>query len=39
MEPGSYTVKFEATGLPGGVYYYMMNAGNETDIKSMILLK
>jgi hypothetical protein len=39
MEPGSYTVQFDATGLPGGVYYYWMRAGNENDTRSMILLK
>jgi len=39
MGPGSYTVQFDASGLPGGVYYYSMGTGNVTDIKSMILVK
>ena len=39
MEPGSYAVTFDATGLPGGVYYYCMKTDKEMDVKSMILLK
>jgi hypothetical protein len=39
MEPGSCTVTFDATGLPGGVYYYCMKTAKETNIKSMILVK
>ena len=36
MEPGSYSVTFNATGLPGGVYYYCMKTGNENDTRAMI---
>lgn len=39
MEPGSYTVMFDATGLPGGVYYYCLKTGDENDTRSMVLLK
>ncbi len=39
MEPGSYTVIFDATGLPGGVLYYCMKTDKEMDVRSMILVK
>jgi hypothetical protein len=39
MEPGSYSVGFDATGLPGGVYYYCMKTGNENGTRAMILVK
>jgi len=39
MDPGIYSVMFKATGLPGGVYYYRMKAGNENDTRVMILVK
>jgi len=36
---GSYEVKFDATELPSGIYFYRMQAGNYADTKKMVLLK
>ena len=37
--PGNYTVKFDASNLPSGIYYYRLIAGNNTETKKMIYLK
>lgn len=36
---GSYEVKFDASHLPSGVYYYKMVSDNFSDTKKMILIK
>jgi len=36
---GSYEVKFNALGLPSGVYFYRLQAGSSVRTKKMILLK
>jgi len=36
---GSYEVKFDATILPTGVYFYRIQAGNFVELKKMILVK
>lgn len=36
---GSYEVKFDATGLPSGIYLYSLRTGNNFSVKKMILLK
>ena len=36
---GVYEVEFNATGLPSGIYFYQMQAGNFTDTKKLVLLK
>ncbi|MBK9098989.1 MAG: T9SS type A sorting domain-containing protein [bacterium] len=36
---GSYEVSFTASGLPSGIYFYKLEAGNYTLTKKMILLK
>jgi len=36
---GSYSVNFNAEGLPSGVYYYKLSSGNLSETKKMILLK
>lgn len=36
---GSYTLKFDADGIPAGVYYYKLVAGDQSDVKMMLLLK
>jgi uncharacterized protein (TIGR02145 family) len=36
---GIYTVNFNATELPSGIYYYKIEAGQFSQIKKMILLK
>jgi len=37
QSPGSYKILFDATALPGGMYYYKITAGDFSEIKPMIL--
>lgn len=39
LSPGSYSVKFSATGLASGVYLYRLTTGAVSETKSMMLLK
>jgi Secretion system C-terminal sorting domain len=39
MEAGSYSIPFNATGLPNGVYLYKIDVNNFTSVKKMILIK
>ena len=36
---GTYTVSFNASSLPSGIYFYSIEAGDFTQVKKMILLK
>jgi hypothetical protein len=36
---GNYTVNFNASALPSGIYFYKLEAGPFTQIKKMILIK
>ncbi len=36
--PGDYTITLEAESWPGGVYYYVLNAGSNTQTKRMVVL-
>jgi hypothetical protein len=36
---GQYTVNFDASGLPSGVYFYQLRADDFIDTKKMILVK
>jgi len=36
---GSYTVNFNGEGLPSGIYFYKLEAGDFSETKRMILLK
>ncbi|MDA0986061.1 MAG: choice-of-anchor B family protein [Bacteroidetes bacterium] len=36
---GSHSVEFKSNNLPSGVYYYILNAGNQSLTKRMILSK
>lgn len=36
---GSYSVNFNAAGLPSGVYFYRLEAGSYHDAKKLVLLK
>ncbi len=37
--PGNYEVTFNANGLPSGVYFYRLTAGNFYETKKLLLLK
>jgi hypothetical protein len=37
--PGVYTVKFDATGLASGVYFYRLKAGEFTETKRLTLIR
>ena len=37
--PGTYTVGFDATGLPNGVYFYRLEAEGFVEVRSMLLIK
>ena len=43
QKPGNYEVKFDASGLTSGIYFYKLNSGTSTGSvtksKKMILLK
>jgi len=36
---GSYKINFDAAGLPSGLYFYKLSAGNFSEVKKMIFLK
>jgi hypothetical protein len=38
-EPGNYSVTFNASELPSGIYFYTLTSGNFTATKKLILLK
>jgi hypothetical protein len=38
-EPGGYSVNFDASGLPSGVYFYRIRAGEFNQTKKMVLMK
>lgn len=38
-DPGTYTVQFDASDVPSGVYFYRLHAGDFVATKKLILLK
>ncbi|MEO8209967.1 MAG: T9SS type A sorting domain-containing protein, partial [bacterium] len=36
---GTYSVKFNAGNYPSGVYFYRLDAGNFSDVKTMVIIK
>lgn len=39
LQPGNYTVTWDATGYPSGLYYYRLNSGHWSKTNTMILSK
>jgi hypothetical protein len=39
MNPGQYTVQWDGSNVPGGVYFYQLRAGQFVQTKKLILLK
>jgi len=39
MQPGSYSISWDAQNLPSGVYFYKLTVDSRSKIKKMILLK
>jgi hypothetical protein len=39
MEPGEYSISFNASKLPSGIYYYRLISGNYNIMKKMLLVK
>ncbi len=37
--PGSYEVRFDASGLSSGVYFYRLSAGEFSQSRKMLVLK
>jgi hypothetical protein len=38
LQPGPHRVEFNSFGLPGGIYYYSIEADGETQFRKMLLL-
>jgi hypothetical protein len=38
-EPGTYSVRFDASGLASGVYLYRLTAGRYVGCRKMIVMK
>lgn len=38
-QPGIYTIQFDGSKLPSGIYYYKLRANNFTQIRKMLLIK
>jgi hypothetical protein len=39
LAAGSYSYSFKAAGLASGVYFYMLKANDNVEIRKMILVK
>jgi hypothetical protein len=39
LPAGQYAAEWNASGMPGGIYYYQIQAGKYQEAKKMILLK
>ncbi len=39
LQPGEYQKQWNATGMPSGVYYYQLRAGNYIETRKLVLLR
>ncbi|HWA06280.1 MAG TPA: T9SS type A sorting domain-containing protein, partial [Ignavibacteria bacterium] len=39
LQPGTYSVEWDASNFPSGLYFYKLTSGNFTESKRMILIK
>ena len=39
LQPGTYEVTFDGSNLPGGIYFYILKAGDIFESRKMVLLK
>ncbi len=39
LKPGKYTVRWDGSAFPSGVYFYRLTAGGFVDTKKMVLMK
>jgi hypothetical protein len=39
MEAGTYSLKWDGTDFPSGIYFFRIVAGNSSDVKKMVLVK
>jgi Secretion system C-terminal sorting domain len=39
VEAGYHDVKFDASSLPSGVYFYRMPSGDYTEVKKLLLVR
>jgi len=39
MEAGTYKVTFNASSLSSGIYFYSLTAGNNHELRKMVILK
>jgi hypothetical protein len=39
QHPGDYEVKWDASGMTSGIYFYRLQAGSFAQVKKLILLK
>lgn len=39
LNPGAYEVEWDASNYPSGIYFYMLQSGNQVDTKKMVLVK
>jgi hypothetical protein len=38
-QPGTYEIKYDASGLTSGIYFYKLLVGNYNQTRKMILMK